>query len=107
MSLLLDISSWILLAAGGLVLLTGAVGMIRFPDFFTRLHASSVIDTLGCMLVVLGLVLQAGFSIVTIKLILIVVFILFTSPTATHALAKASLHGHMKPLLDKPGDKPS
>ena len=107
MSALADIVSWILLVTGGLVLLTGAVGMIRFPDFFTRLHAASVIDTLGCMLIVLGLILQAGFSIVTIKLILIVIFILFTSPSAAHALAKASLHGHMKPLLDKPGDKPS
>lgn len=105
MSVLADFLSWILLVTGGLVLLTAAVGMLRFPDFFTRLHAASVVDTLGCMLIVLGLILQAGFSLVTIKLLLIVFFILFTTPAAAHALAKTALHGHMKPLLDKPGEK--
>lgn len=81
--------------------------MIRFPDFYTRLHAASVIDTLGCMLIVLGLVLQAGLGMVTVKLLLIVFFILFTSPAAAHALAKASLHGYMKPMLDDSEDRPS
>ena len=87
MTAILDIASWILLVSGGLVLITGAIGMLRFPDFFARLHAASVVDTLGCMLVVLGLLLQAGFTIVSIKLVLIVIFILFTSPAAAHALA--------------------
>ena len=107
MNLVIDGLSAVFLVAGGLVLIIGAVGMIRFPEFFTRLHAASVIDTLGCMLVILGLLLQSGFSIVTIKLVLIVVFILFTSPTATHALAKAALHGHMRPLCEKHGENPS
>lgn len=104
MNMLLDISSWILLIFGSLVLITGAVGMVRLPDFYTRLHAASVIDTLGCMLIVSGLVLQAGFTIVTIKLVLIVVFILFTSPAAAHALAKAALHGELRPWLNKSGE---
>jgi multicomponent Na+:H+ antiporter subunit G len=107
MNMLLDILSWALLFSGSLVLIIGAAGMIRLPDFYTRLHAASVIDTLGCMLIVLGLVFQAGFSIVVVKLVLIVVFILFTSPAATHALAKAALHGELRPYLHKPGESKS
>ena len=102
---ILDIASWILLLSGSLVMITGAAGMIRLPDFYTRLHAASVIDTLGCMLIVFGLALQAGFTIVTIKLVLIVVFILFTSPAAAHALAKSALHGELKPWQQKPGEQ--
>ena len=101
----LDIASWILLLCGSLVMITGATGMIRLPDFYTRLHAAGVIDTLGCMLIVFGLALQAGFTIVTIKLVLIVVFILFTSPAAAHALAKSALHGELKPWQQKPGEQ--
>ena len=104
MNMLLEISSWILLIFGSLVLITGAVGMVRLPDFYTRLHAASVIDTLGCMLIVSGLLLQAGFSIVAIKLVLIVIFVLFTSPAAAHALAKAALHGEMRPWSNKSGE---
>lgn len=104
MTTLLDAGSWIFLVCGGLVLITGAIGMLRFPDFFTRLHAASVVDTLGCMLIVLGLLLQAGFTIVSIKLVLIVFFILFTSPASAHALAKSALHGQLKPELKQKGE---
>lgn len=98
---LLSAISGLLLLAGALFVLIGAVGALRLPDFFTRLHAASVIDTLGTMLIVAGLILQAGFSSAAIKLILILLFILFTTPTAAHALAKASLHGGLRPLLAK------
>ena len=104
MNTLLDLFSWISLMAGSTFLIIGAIGLIRFPDFFTRLHATSVIDTLGCLLIMLGLMLQAGLSIVAVKLLLIVIFILFTSPAAAHALAKAALHGEVKPLLHQSGD---
>jgi multicomponent Na+:H+ antiporter subunit G len=107
MILLQDILSWIMLLAGSLVLIIGVTGLIRFPDFYTRLHAASVIDTLGCMLIVLGLVIQAGFTIVTIKLVLIVIFILFTSPAAAHALAKSALHGELRPYIQKSGESQS
>lgn len=103
----LDIASWVLLLSGSLVIITGATGMIRLPDFYTRLHAAGVIDTLGCMLIVFGLALQAGFTVVTIKLVLIVVFILFTSPAAAHALAKSALHGELKPWKQKRGEQQS
>lgn len=104
MNMVPDFLSWILLVSGGFVLITGALGMLRFPDFFTRLHAASVIDTLGIMLIILGLLIQAGLTIVSIKLILLIVFILFTSPTAAHALAKSALHGGLKPELHDQGE---
>lgn len=104
MNTLINFVSWISLVSGSIFLIIGTIGLIRFPDFFTRLHAGSVVDTLGCILIMVGLMLQAGLTIVTVKLILIVIFILFTSPTAAHALAKAALHGKVQPLLDKSGD---
>lgn len=99
--------SAILLISGCIVLLIGAVGLVRFPDFFTRLHAAGVIDTLGLMLVCAGLMIAAGFTMTTIKLALILLFVLFTSPTATHALAKSALHGKLKPQLGNPGEQSS
>ena len=104
MNTLLNLLSWISLVAGCVFLIIGTIGMIRFPEFFTRIHASSVVDTLGCLFIMLGLMLQAGLSIVTVKLILIVIFIWLTSPTAAHALAKAALHGQVKPLSHRLGD---
>jgi len=101
---MIDLLSWVSLMAGCTFLIIGAIGLIRFPDFFTRLHASSVVDTLGFILIMMGLMLQAGLSLVTVKLILIVIFILLTSPTAAHALAKAALHGEVKPLLNHSGE---
>lgn len=97
MSLLIDILSWALLISGGVFVLISTVGMLRFPDFFTRLHAASIADTLGAMLILAGLVLQAGFDLISIRLLLIFFFILFTTPTAAHALAKAALHGNLQP----------
>ena len=97
MALLADLLSWALLVAGGLFSVVGGIGMIRLPDLFTRMHAASIIDTLGIGLMTLGLLLQADSWIVAIKLLLILLFILFTTPTSTHALAKAALHGGVKP----------
>ncbi len=76
----------------------GAIGLLRFPDFFTRLHAASVIETMGSILIVVGLVFQAGLTLVSVKLVLLVIFIMFTSPTAAHALAKSALHGKLEPI---------
>lgn len=71
----------------------GAIGILRMPDFFTRLHAAGITDTLCAALILLGLMLQAdGFQVV-IKLLLILFFLLFTTPAATHALAKTAVQG--------------
>lgn len=107
MNMVLDLFSWFCLLTGGAVIIIGTIGMMRLPDFYTRLHAAGIIDTLGCILIILGLMVQAGFSLISVKLLLIVTFILFTAPTATHALAKAALHGHLKPLLYNEGEQKS
>lgn len=99
MSLALDVLSWVLLMGGAFLVITGGVGLLRMPDFFTRLHPSGVVDTLGAGLVIAGLCLQAGPTQVTVKLLLILVFIFFTSPTATHAVAHAALIGGLKPWV--------
>ena len=92
-----DILSWILLTTGGALIIIGGIGLIRLPDFFARLHAVSIPDTLGAGLVTAGLMVQAGLSAVSLKLLLILLFLLFTGPTATHVLAKAALHGRLRP----------
>lgn len=102
MDLPLDIASWTFLLGGSFFLLTGGIGVLRLPDFFARLHAAGVTDTMGAGLTLLGLAFQAGFSPAGIKLALILGFLIFTSPTATHALAKAASHGKLKPLLGRP-----
>ena len=105
--LLLDILSWILLVAGSGFLVVGSIGMIRLPDLYARMHAVGIIDTLGAALLLIGLALQAGLTLVTVKLFLILLFLLFTSPTATYALANAAYRSGLEPLLDKKGDEPS
>ncbi len=103
MAIFLDVVSWTLLILGGFMCFSGAVGIHRFPDFFSRMHAASVTDTLGSSLILIGLMLQTGWqATVLVKLSLIFLFILLTSPTASHALAKAALHGGLRPKLGKP-----
>ncbi len=99
MALIVDALSWACLLAGGFLGISGGVGILRFPDFFTRLHAAGVTDTLCTALILLGLMMQAGWGLVAVKLVFIILFLLLTSPTATHALARAALHGGLKPLL--------
>ncbi len=79
-------------------ILIGAFGIIRLPDFYSRLHASGVIDTLGVELVIIGLMVHSGFSLITLKLALIGLLLFLTSPTSTHAIANAALKAGLKPL---------
>ncbi len=102
METLLTWTSWACILGGSLFALIGGLGLHRLPDFFTRLHAAGMTDTLGAALILFGLMVQGGLTLVTVKLILILGFLLFTSPTATHALAKAALHGKQRPLLGMP-----
>jgi multicomponent Na+:H+ antiporter subunit G len=96
---ILDIISWILLLLGGFFGITGAMGLFRFPEFYTRVHAASVTDSMATLLIISGLLLQAPSWIVAVKLLFILFFLLLTSPTASHALAKAARHGGLKPLV--------
>jgi multicomponent Na+:H+ antiporter subunit G len=102
-NLVVDTLSWVLLAAGGFFCIVGAVGLLRMPDFYTRMHAASVIETLGAGLILLGLMLQAGPTLVAVKLAMVGLLIFFVSPTATHALARAALARGLQPLLHDPG----
>ena len=107
MDMALNLLSWIFLLVGGFLGITGAVGLFRFPDFFSRLHAASVTDTLCAGLIILGLMLQAPDLMTVIKLLLILLILTYTSPTAAHALAKAALHGGLEPLLESDTAPPS
>lgn len=91
--LVLDIASGILLMAGIFFGISGAVGLFRFPDFFTRVHAASITDSIAVILMIAGLLLQTSFDLNTAKLVFILLFLMVTSPTASHALAKSARHG--------------
>lgn len=97
--MILEILSWLCLVLGGLLGVIGGIGMHRFPDFYTRLHAIGITDTLCAALFLIGLGFQAGLTIASFKLFLIFAFIFFTSPTASHLLAHAALLGGLKPAL--------
>lgn len=102
MELIIDIASWALLLAGGAAMIISAVGINRMPDVYTRLHAASVADTLGAGLLLTGLMLQAGLSLVTAKLVIILAILFFTSPVAGHAVARAALTAGVRPHVDDP-----
>ncbi|HMB48495.1 MAG TPA: monovalent cation/H(+) antiporter subunit G [Afifellaceae bacterium] len=99
MDLAVTIASWAALVAGGFFYLVGAIGLNRMPDFFTRMHAASVSETLGAGLLVTGMLLQAGPTLVAVKLVIILLVLLVTGSVATHALARAALHDGELPLL--------
>lgn len=79
---------------GAAVCVIGGIGLLRMPDLYTRIHAAGLTDTMGIGLILTGLMLQSGFTLVTVKLVLILAYMLITSPTSTHALVKAAYaHG--------------
>jgi multicomponent Na+:H+ antiporter subunit G len=87
--LAIDIISTIFLAAGALFMITGTAGLLKFPDFYTRMHATGKCDTLGQVLVILGCMIYEGFTFISIKLLLVAAFYLLVGPASTHALMKA------------------
>ncbi len=84
---------------GGLFMIVGAVGLIRLPDVFTRMHGSSVSDTLGGGLILIGLIVIAGVSLAAVKLAFLILFFGLMSPVSTHAIARAALHAGVRPVL--------
>ncbi len=90
--------SWALLLSGAFFLLTGSLGMVRLPDVFTRMHAAGMTDTMGAGMILVGLAVYNGADLVTVRLLLILAFLWFTSPIATHAVAKAALSGGLQPF---------
>lgn len=105
LGLVRDVLSWTLFLAGGFAVVVGALGLVRFPDFYTRLHAAGVTDTAGAELIVVAMMLQA-FSpeyenswLIASKLGFIAAFLFLTSPVATHAIAHAAWMTGFKPLV--------
>jgi multicomponent Na+:H+ antiporter subunit G len=95
---ILDAVSWVLLVAGGLFVIVGGIGLLRLPDFYTRIHAAGITDTLGTWLILAGLCFQSESFLVTAKLLTLLFFMVVTSPLATHALAKAAYLRGLDPL---------
>jgi multicomponent Na+:H+ antiporter subunit G len=98
----LDLLSWVLILIGGAFGVIGGIGIVRMPSFFTRIHAAGMAETMCAPPILLAMMIQSGWTLVTFKLVLILIFLFLTSPTATHALAKAALHGGVPPLDYEP-----
>ncbi len=107
MDFAIDLISWLLLAGGGFFCVAGALGLLRMPDAFTRLHAASVVDTLGVGMILIGLMVQSGWTLTTARLGIVLVLVFFTSPVAGHAIARAMRHRDVKPILseDRTGER--
>jgi multicomponent Na+:H+ antiporter subunit G len=97
MGMIFDVVSWTLLLIGSFFSVVGGIGLIRLPDFYARGHAAGVTDTMGAGCILLGLCLQTDSGLVVAKMLFILVFIVFTSPTASHALGKGAYLGGVKP----------
>jgi len=98
--MVIDFLSGLLLAGGSAFILIGAIGLVRLPDFYTRMHGAGIVDTLGAGLFIAGLMLQGGLTLTTVKLLMMFVFISFAGPTSSYALANAALSQGVKPQLD-------
>lgn len=87
---IVDILAILFLAGGAFFMITGAVGLVKFPDFYTRLHATGKCDTLGQIFIIVGCMIYEGFSFITIKLFFVAAYYLLVGPAATHAIMKAA-----------------
>lgn len=97
-----EILAWVLLGTGAVFSVIGGIGMLRLPDFYTRMHAAGVTDTMGAWFILGGLICLAGLTLVSAKLVLILFFLFLTGPTATHALIKTAWYAGVKPRLSGP-----
>ena len=104
MSPALAVVSGLLLLTGALFTVIGGIGILRMPDVITRMHAAGITDTIGAGTTIAGLMIIAGWSLLLVKLAVLLVFLLLLSPTASHALARATIHGTRRHWLGGPGD---
>ncbi|VAW01551.1 Na(+) H(+) antiporter subunit G [hydrothermal vent metagenome] len=88
-----------LMFGGAVFMLIGASGVLRLPDFYSRIHAAGITDTLATLLLIAGMMLESGFTQTSAKLALVAIFLFLTSPTATHAIANAAHKAGLKPRL--------
>ena len=100
MTIIFDLISVLFLVVGSFFAVIGGVGIVRLPEFFSRMHGAGITDTMGAGMIIIGLTFQSGASLVTVKLLMILFFLLVTSPSSCHALAKAAMTHGMSPVLD-------
>ena len=93
-----DIIAIVLVLGGVFFLLVSSIGLIRLPDFYTRTHAVGKSDTLGIMLTLAGLAVYNGLELSTVKIVIIILFVMLANPTATHAIARAALQSGIRPF---------
>ena len=96
--LLVTMFSGFFIVCGVVALLIGSLGLLRLPDVYCRIHAVGMIDTAGASFIILGMIIHEGFTLVTAKLVLIGVFLFFTSPIATHAVAQVAYKSGVVPV---------
>ena len=96
--LLVMIFSGFFIVCGVVALLIGSLGLLRLPDVYCRIHAVGMIDTAGASFIILGMIIHEGFTLVSVKLVLIGVFLFFTSPIATHAVAQVAHKSGVVPV---------
>jgi len=101
---ILQYVAWAMLGVGAVFTVIGGIGVLKFPDFYTRMHAASVTDTMGAWLILGGLIFLAGWTLVSAKLAMILFFLFMTGPTATHALAKTAWYAGLTPLTEDPSE---
>jgi multicomponent Na+:H+ antiporter subunit G len=106
MSLAQDLAGLCVILAGLGFMAVGSVGIVRLPDFFSRTHAASKVDTVGIVVVLLGVALLEGFSLNAGKVLVAAGFVMLTNPVAAHALARAALFHGIKPWR-RPGSAPA
>ncbi len=101
----LSLMSWACLLGGSFFILVSSLAVIRLPDYFSRIHGAGITDTLGAGLILLGLAWNAGFSLVSVKLFLVLLFLMLTGPVTVHALAKTAYRLGLKPVLAEEEDR--
>jgi multicomponent Na+:H+ antiporter subunit G len=100
-----NILIWGCLVSGSLFFAIGSIGLIRMPDVYTRIHSVSILDTLSAILLILGMVLYSGLNLTSLKLIIILFGLLYISSVASHALARASIHDGIQPIIKQSDGK--
>ncbi len=98
-----EIIAGFFMLAGFFFFFTATVGLLRLPDFYSRMHATGKGDTLAALFSLIGLAVYEGFSITSVKIVLIAVFLFLAQPTATHAISRAGFRCNVKPFTNVGG----
>ena len=94
---IINVLTVMLLLIGAFFMLAGTIGFVRFPDFYSRMHATGKCDTLGEGLMLVALIIYGGATFVSVKILFLIIFILLANPTSTHAIAKAAYDVGLEP----------